>query len=164
MHQAWRRNQDVVVGKTPPPAEGLAEVLQSPRSARQLSCCLQAEPPPSQPAKSVPRIALGPELRCCWQDGAAAASGPEPSVAGGYAPLWRDASRDAVASSRDCGRATCAGYPDIPRDIPGRWRTSLCGNRCAVVAGNRARRIPFGGAGTSMAGSSSGNSGNAFHP
>lgn len=164
MPQARRQNQEVVVGKMPPPVPGVAEVLQSPISARELSCCWQAELRQARRAKSALRNALGPELRCCWQDRTTAASGPVTSVAGGCFPPRRGASRDTVSNNRDCGRATCAGCPGRPRDIRGRRRSFLGGSRYAVVAGNQARRIPVGGAGTSTAESPSGNNGNAFHP
>ena len=115
-------------------------------------------------AKSVPRHALGPELSCCLQDGVAAACGPEASVAGGCGLQRQDVARDTVSNNRDCECAICAGYPCIPRGTRGRQRSSLCDIRCAAVAGTPARRRPAGGVGTSTAGSSSGNTGNAFHP
>jgi len=164
MQQAELRNQKVVVGKTRARAAAVAEVLQSPKSARKLRCCWQGQRLSIQPAKSLQRNVLGPELRCCWQDGAVCASGPGPSVAGDSVPRRRDASRDSLSSNRRCGRATCANYPDRLRGRRDRMQSSLCGSRCAAAAGNPARRIPVDEAETSRAESSSGNNGNAWHP
>jgi hypothetical protein len=164
MRQAWRQNQKVVVGKTPAVAKSLVEVLQSPTPARELSCCWQDEGLRTRRAKSVLRNALGPELGCCWQDGASAVSHRESSVAAGCVPQRRDASGDTVSNNRDCAPAIFAGCPGIPRGIGVRLRSSSCDNQCGAAAGNPAHRTPPGEAGTLRSGSSSGNSGNAFHP
>jgi hypothetical protein len=67
------------------------QVLQLPRFAPKLSCCLQDWPHPSRPAKPLPRNTLGPELRCCLQGGTAAVSGRGLSTADGCSPWLPDA-------------------------------------------------------------------------
>jgi hypothetical protein len=164
MQQAELWNQKVVVGKMPALAAAVAEVLQSPKSARKLRCCWQGQRLPAQRARSPQRNALGSELRCCWQDGAACAFGRGPSVAGDSVPWRRDASGDSLSSNRRCARATCANYPGRLPGTRYRMQSSFCGSQCVAASGNPARRIPVGEAGTSKAESSSGNNGNALHP
>jgi hypothetical protein len=89
---------------------------------------------------------------------------PQFSAADGYARRPRGTSRGTVSSNRDGVRAIYADCPGTLRGIPGRRRSSLCGNRCGAFAGTRLRcRLP-GGAGTSMAGKPADSSDNAVHP
>jgi hypothetical protein len=164
MQQAWRRHQKDVVCKIAARPTGRAEMLQSPRSAPKLSCCLQDPLRQLRPAKPVRRYVLGPELRCCLQAGTAAVSGRGPSAAPGSVAWRRGAPPGIASSSRDGRRATCANCPDKPGGIPDRRRSFLCGTPCAADAGNRPRYKPFAAAETWTVGSSSDNSGNAVLP
>lgn len=118
MQQAGRRHQKNVVCKMAAREYGREEVLQSPRSARKLSCCLQDSPRRLRPAKPVRRYVLGPKLRCCLQAGKAAASGRGPSAAPGFVASRLGAPPGIASSSRDGRRATCANCPGKP----GGWR------------------------------------------
>ena len=118
----------------------------------------------SRPAKPVQRNALGPELRCCLQDCAAAASGRGASVAGGSAQRRQDSSAGIASSNRDCGRAIFGDCRGTPRGIRDRRRSFSGDSRCGAFAGTRLRRRRPGGAGTSKAGRSAGSRGNAVHP
>ena len=164
MQQARQLRQKDVVCKTAAQEADEREVLQLPRLVRKLSCCLQDRPRLRPPAKLLQRNALDPELRCCLQEYAAFACGPEASVAGGCVLKWRGASPDNVPSNRGCERAIFADCPDTPRDIRDRKRFCSGDNQCGAFAGTRLRRRLPGGAGTSMAGRSAGSSGNAVHP
>jgi hypothetical protein len=164
MQQDRQPEQMDVVCKITPTTPGEAEALQSPRFAPELSCCLQDERRRSQRAKPVRRNVLSPELRCCWQDCTVAASGPGASAAGDCARQPPGAFRGIVSSNRDGGRAICADCRGTPLDIPGRWRSSLCGSRCAAFAGTRPRCRPPGGAGISITGKPAGSSGSVVHP
>ena len=164
MQQARRRDQKDVVCKRAAREPGRAEVFQSPRSGRKLSCCLQDPSHRGRPAKPVRRNVLGPELRCCLQAGTAAVSRRGPSAAPGFG-AWRLGAPPGIASSsRDSRRATCASCPGKPGGIPDRRRSFLCGIPCAVAAGNRPRYKPSAAAETWTVGSSSDNSGNAVLP
>jgi len=153
-----------VVCKITPTIPGEAEVLQSPRFAPELRCCLQDGRHRIQRAKPVRRNVLSRELRCCLQDRTAAAFDPAVSAAGGCARQPRDAFHGIVSSNRDGGLAIYADCRGTPRDIPHRPQSSLGGNRCGAFAGTRLRRKLSGEAGTSMAGKPAGNSDNAVHP
>ena len=164
MRQDRQPDQMDVVCKITPTIPGEAEALQSPRSAPELSCCLQDGRRRGPRAKPVLRNVLGRELRCCLQDCTAAASDPAVSAAGGCARQPRGASRGIVSSNRDGGHAIYADCRGTPRDIPDRPQSSLGGNRCGACAGTRLRRKLPGEAGTSMAGKPAGSSDNAVHP
>jgi hypothetical protein len=164
MQQARQFRQKDVVCKTAAREPGEMEVLQSPRLARKLSCCLQDRPRLHPPAKLLQRNALDPELKCCLQEYAAFACGPGVSVAGGCVLKRRGASPGNVASNRGCERAICADCPGTPRGIRDRKRFCFGDNQCGAFADSRLRRTLPGGAGTSMAGRSARSSGNAVHP
>jgi hypothetical protein len=164
MQQVWRRHQKDVVCKMAARQPGRAEVFQSPRSARKLSCCLQDPPRQLRPAKPVRRYVLGPELRCCLQAGRSAVSGRGPSAAPGFVASRLGAPPGIASSSRDGRRATCANCPGKPDGIPDRRQSSLCDSRRCDAAGNRPRYKPSAAAETSTVGSSSDNSGNAVLP
>jgi len=164
MRQARLRNQeDVVCKMTARPAEE-RKVLQSPRLALELSCCLQDWLRRSRPARSVQRNALGRKLRCCLQDSAAAVCDRGLSVAAGCARRRRVSCRGTASSSLDSGRATCAGCPGNLRGTRDRKRFSPGGSPCAAVAGRLARYRPSGAAETSKAGNCADNSGMAVLP
>jgi hypothetical protein len=164
MRQNRQPDQMDVVCKIIPTTPAVAEALQSPRFAPELSCCLQDGRHPDRRAKPVQRHVLSPELRCCLQDCTVAASGPAVSAAGGCARQPPGASRGIVSNNRDGGRAIYADCRDTLRGIPDRWRSSLRGNRCGAFAGTRRHRRLPGGAGTSMAGKSAGSSDSVVHP
>ena len=164
MRQDREPDQMDVVCKITPTTPGEMEALQLPRLAPELSCCLQDGRRRGRRAKPVRRNVLSPELRCCLQDGTTAVSGRGISAADGSSPWLLGAPACIVSSNRDCGRATYADCPGILRGIRDPRRSSVCGSQCAGAADNSARCRPCGETETSTAGSSSDNSGNAFHP
>jgi hypothetical protein len=163
MRQVRLRNQQVVVGKNPKLAVCGAEVLPKSRLAPELSCCLQDSGDRRPAAKSLQHNVLDRKLSCCLQDRAAAVFGPERAVAGGYARRRPDAVGDNDASIQRSGRATSGRYPDRSAGIPGP-QVSAGDNRRDDAVDRQADCRPSERAGTSMAESCSGNSGNAFHP
>ena len=164
MPQLRRLSQLDVVCKMAALARPPAEVLQSPRLGRELSCCLQAARLQGRPAKRWQRNALGPELRCCLQDRRVSASGPDASAGHDFARLSKDSSRGTVSSTRDDWRATCANCRGTRRDIRHRWRVWPGDNRSAVAVGNPAGYRPLVEAETWRVGSSSDSSGSAVRP
>jgi hypothetical protein len=164
MRQDRRPHQRDVVCKITPAERDQPQALQSPRFAPELSCCWQGGRRRGPPARPVRRNALGPELRCCLQDCAAAACGPGTSAAGGCARRTRDDSPGIASSNRDGGCATSDGCPGTPRDIPDRRRSSPGGSRCGAFADTRLHCRRPGLAETSMAGKPVGNSDSAVHP
>ena len=164
MRQDWQPNQQDVVCKMTPAGTVEAEVLQSPRLARELSCCLQDGGRRSRRAKPVQRNTLGPELRCCLQDCTVFASGRGASVAPGSAQRRQDFSLGIASSTPDCECAIFVDCRGTRRGIRDRRRSFLCGSRCAASAGTRLRRRRTGGAETLKAGKPFDSSGNAVHP
>jgi hypothetical protein len=164
MRQDRRPNQKDVVCKMPPAGLGEVEVFQSPRLARELSCCWQDNRRRGRGAKPVQQNALNPELRCCLQDDTGAASGRGAFVADGFAPRRQDASAGIASNNPDCGSAIFVDCRGTPRGIRDRRRSCSCDNQCGAFAGTRLRHTPPGGVGTSMAGKPAGSSGNTVHP
>ena len=163
MRQNLPTSQQDVVCKTVPAGQCEAEVLQSPRLAPELSCCLQDEWLRGRRARSVQRNALGPELRCCLQDRRAGASGRGVADAGGFGRQRRGFSFGTASSSRDCGIAIFGDCPGTLPDIRDRRRSWRGDHRRDADVGNRLRCKQSGGAGTWKAGRSAGSRGNAVH-
>ena len=164
MRQIGQQDQRDVVCKITPTARDEAQALQSPRFVPELSCCWQDGRRRGRPARPVQRNALGPKLRCCLQDCAAAVCGPGTSAVGGCARRPRGAFRGIASNSRDVGRATFDDCPGTPRDIPDRRRSSPGGSRCGAFADTRLHCRRLGVAGTSITEKPAGNSGSAVHP
>lgn len=164
MRQWARPNQLDVVCKTKLPDPLRAQGLQSPRLARQLSCCLQEAPLRSRPAKRLQLNALGPKLRCCLQDGKASASGLVGFAGRDSVPQKKGFSPGTLSNSRDGWHAISVSCRGTRRDTRGPQRVSLGDSRSAAAADNLEGRKPFVAAETSRVGNSSDSSGTAVGP
>lgn len=134
MRQDWRLGQKVVVCKMAVRAPDEAQVLQSPRFARKLSCCLQDAPRRGRLAKHLQRNASGPKLRCCLQDCRVFACGRGASAADGYAQPLQDVSGGIASGSPGSVCAISADCRGNPPGIRDRRRFFLGGSGCAAAA------------------------------
>jgi len=134
------------------------------RSSLELSCCLQDPGGWAPGAKSLRRNALGQKLSCCWQDRAAAVSGPEHVVAGGSALRRPGAAHDTAASNLDAASATSAHCRGTLGHTPGPRRSSDGDTPRDGGAGSRGCRTPTDPADISMIGRTALRSGIAVRP
>ena len=141
-----------------------AQVLRLPILGRELSCCWQDVRPRRPPAKPLPRNALGPELRCCLQAGAAAFSDPGTSGADGSAPPHRGARHDTLSNNPGCEIAISGNCRDRRRDIRDRTRSSAGGSQRDADVDSRLRRRRSEEAGTWKVEIAFDNSGSAVPP
>ena len=161
MRQERRPDQKDVVCKTARQVRAESEVLQLPRLAPELSCCLQDGWRQGRGAKSRRRNALDRELRCCLQDGAGAVCGRETAARGGSVPSRRGGFAGIGSNRPDAAVATCGRCRGRRLDIRDRRPALRGGSRRAAAAGTRPSCKLPDAAGTGTPGTRSGNIGSA---